>query len=691
MERAEDEDGWSRVERRRNHFRGPITTLFFTHFPEDFSEKNMWGVFAKWGKVVDIFIPGKRNKEGRRFGFVRMVGVDDPAGLARRMDQTFIGNMKLFVNVPRFEKGASRSQKMDERHYDVRMHLNHRRTDESRYTTNKILPTTQRLHGKERGGNGSYKQKLLHGTSSEKKITQHEEEIETAGETQLEGLIEKWMEKSLIGRLKSPDFLEGAQDTFVLAGMHSVRIRHLGGMLVLLTGDEGVDLMNVVKDSGDEWKEIFEDVAPWSPSMSIDSRLLWVKCEGLPLQFWNTKSFASLVNPVGELVAIDDETLSFSRLSFARLRIRTTTLDPVVLKTKILVDGNLMFIRLVEELGQCEAKRQSSYEEEEDDTSDWSQFEAKVPQSEMGFSSGGEEEEVDGVIGEKVEQGAPVGILNALLGATRDEGPDDRKLKIHDEYRRSTNLGGQLDNDKQLIKLTCQENDSQTHVSNSNGLGSADFTEAHTLVNQNPIYRPSSPPKSNPDLLDPQSRELEGVVLHFGTIVTNREEEKKDLNSEGRNSEGIPLKWPTDAEFSQAASMNSTTQLNSKGLAVVLRRSPGLGLISTLKGLGGVDHSNEAQSSWSCPDFRSQERQNEYSTCSSISDSRIELCNKRYWTRNSAEEAEKIWGLGKLLGVSFSGDNRDMVNRLSEMEDRDSEEFSNVTRKEGGGVQSVNQ
>lgn len=60
----------------------------------------MWGVFAKWGEVVDIFIPNKRNKDGRRFGFVRMARVEDPAGLARRIDQMFIGDMKLYVNVP---------------------------------------------------------------------------------------------------------------------------------------------------------------------------------------------------------------------------------------------------------------------------------------------------------------------------------------------------------------------------------------------------------------------------------------------------------------------------------------------------------------------------------------------------------------------------------------------------------------
>lgn len=94
------DEGWTLVEgsRRKNGAtRDQISTLLVTHFPENFNEKSMWKVFARWGEVVDIFIPKKRNNEGRIFGFVRMSGVDDPSHLARRIDQMFIGDMKLYV------------------------------------------------------------------------------------------------------------------------------------------------------------------------------------------------------------------------------------------------------------------------------------------------------------------------------------------------------------------------------------------------------------------------------------------------------------------------------------------------------------------------------------------------------------------------------------------------------------------
>lgn len=61
-------------------------------------------VFSRWGKVEDLFIPTRRNLASLRFGFVRFIGVTNPESLVRRIDQTFIGNMKLFVNVPKYIK-----------------------------------------------------------------------------------------------------------------------------------------------------------------------------------------------------------------------------------------------------------------------------------------------------------------------------------------------------------------------------------------------------------------------------------------------------------------------------------------------------------------------------------------------------------------------------------------------------------
>lgn len=74
-------------------------SFFFTNFPDDWDEQALWEMFLRWGKTVDVFIPKKRDKGGRRFGFVRFINVQNSKVLERELDQIWIGTYKLRVNL----------------------------------------------------------------------------------------------------------------------------------------------------------------------------------------------------------------------------------------------------------------------------------------------------------------------------------------------------------------------------------------------------------------------------------------------------------------------------------------------------------------------------------------------------------------------------------------------------------------
>lgn len=61
--------------------------FFFTRIPNEANTTDIWSVFAKYGQVVEVFIPNKLDKWGKRFGFVKFKDV---------------GNRKLKVNRARF-------------------------------------------------------------------------------------------------------------------------------------------------------------------------------------------------------------------------------------------------------------------------------------------------------------------------------------------------------------------------------------------------------------------------------------------------------------------------------------------------------------------------------------------------------------------------------------------------------------
>jgi len=57
--------------------------------------------------VKEIFIPNRRNKEGRRYGFVRLKGVADARSVEKDLDNSFIRGLKLHVNIPKYGRGEA--------------------------------------------------------------------------------------------------------------------------------------------------------------------------------------------------------------------------------------------------------------------------------------------------------------------------------------------------------------------------------------------------------------------------------------------------------------------------------------------------------------------------------------------------------------------------------------------------------
>nr|GFB81459.1 DIE2/ALG10 family [Tanacetum cinerariifolium] len=53
------------------------TSIFFTNFPDHAKAKDLWNVCKQYGQVVDAFIPDRKSKAGKRYGFVRFIRVYD--------------------------------------------------------------------------------------------------------------------------------------------------------------------------------------------------------------------------------------------------------------------------------------------------------------------------------------------------------------------------------------------------------------------------------------------------------------------------------------------------------------------------------------------------------------------------------------------------------------------------------------
>nr|GFB58556.1 RNA-directed DNA polymerase, eukaryota, nucleotide-binding alpha-beta plait domain protein [Tanacetum cinerariifolium] len=78
--------------------------IFVTNFPDNTTSADLWEICQTYGVVVDVYIPNRRSKVGKRFVFVRFIKVTNVERLVGNLCTLWIGRMHLHANVVRFER-----------------------------------------------------------------------------------------------------------------------------------------------------------------------------------------------------------------------------------------------------------------------------------------------------------------------------------------------------------------------------------------------------------------------------------------------------------------------------------------------------------------------------------------------------------------------------------------------------------
>nr|GEW52913.1 RNA-directed DNA polymerase, eukaryota [Tanacetum cinerariifolium] len=79
-------------------------SVFVSKFLEGCTAKDLWKVCNDYGTVVDVFIPNKKSKVGKRFAFVRFIKVINLGHLIENLNTIWIGRFHLFANPVHFER-----------------------------------------------------------------------------------------------------------------------------------------------------------------------------------------------------------------------------------------------------------------------------------------------------------------------------------------------------------------------------------------------------------------------------------------------------------------------------------------------------------------------------------------------------------------------------------------------------------
>ncbi|KAK6141203.1 hypothetical protein DH2020_025055 [Rehmannia glutinosa] len=273
----------------------------------------MLKTLKKFGKVEDIFIPKKKDRRGKSFGFVRFLGVLQPQQLESKLNQIWLGSYKLRVNIPRFNRESR---------------VGHTSKVSSPPQPQVIL-------------NQAFRDaRTFAEVVSEKKV----DFIFSSSDCN-----RKWVEGSFIGMLRNHEDFNSVQCELYKSGVLSTRIIPLGEKLTLLWAENKRNLEEFINEEPIWLKSWFKWVKPWSFEDACLDRQCWIKCYGIPIHAWDHHFFNLISSSIGKFIESDQAISDKLRLDVARIMVSTSSRTPISKSLLVIIDGCEFNIKLLEE------------------------------------------------------------------------------------------------------------------------------------------------------------------------------------------------------------------------------------------------------------------------------------------------------------------------------------------------------
>ncbi|GJY40359.1 RNA-directed DNA polymerase, eukaryota, reverse transcriptase zinc-binding domain protein [Tanacetum coccineum] len=243
-------------------------------------------------EVVDAYIPNRRSKAGKRFGFVRFIKVFDVERLVNNICTVWVGSHKLHANLSRFQR------------VPLNKHSNS-------HNDNGVK------RGNSRDAHYGGKQPVHKVVNKDSKLL---------------GYVNSYMHA--VKRGIQPQYvMEENKPTIVL---DETCLNH---------EDFSNSLMGKVK----EFSSLATLKMQTSTTFHIDERVTWVDIEGIPLKAWTRNTFNRIASKWGDIVHVDDQ--DEHCFHNKRICIKTKLVENIFESFKIIANGKVFWVRAKEVSG----------------------------------------------------------------------------------------------------------------------------------------------------------------------------------------------------------------------------------------------------------------------------------------------------------------------------------------------------
>lgn len=303
-------------------------SFYFSNIHDDTKKGELWKVFGRCGKVKDVFIPAKKNKDGARFGFVRFTKDSLGEALLEKLDNVWVQSLKIKVNVSLFDRELVVAPQAEED------------------SPVQILPSGGFSHSKRMVDDTSFAAVKSPSPGIFTRTCQNVKEVVCEVPA---GRMDE-LSDSVVGLLLPGFCVQKVREALIIAGMPNIKVRSLGGNQVLVDSNFKGLLKDSLLERRGWWLSWFKGFTRWSVDVPPPGRCAWLRITGVPVQLWCDEAFAKVGALFGEVLQVEAGNLQFE---LGRVRVLISNAlrvdEPVVL-----VEEGSRFVAYVSEDAQFE-------------------------------------------------------------------------------------------------------------------------------------------------------------------------------------------------------------------------------------------------------------------------------------------------------------------------------------------------
>ncbi|GAU43941.1 hypothetical protein TSUD_284480 [Trifolium subterraneum] len=338
-------------------------SYYITNFPPLISLFHLRKGFEVCGILEDVYVARKRNVHGEVYGFVKFSNVKNAYKLEKALNVVSFGNFRVFARVARFDKHdvvdgrIPGMNKCETKAAEiVGVISGPAAKGEANVEGVQVGDVFVRLWGEK-------EKEVVIGVSEKgvSKIIGHSEqpkETESAREVSIfvckytpsmEDVL--WAQSGVVATIINGEAVTVVQHRIEDAGFTGLVIIPLGANKVLIRSVSVSDAATVIDGAREFFNLVFSNLVRWNKEVVSSQRGAWVRLYGIPLHAWNDNFFKLWVLDYRRYLRADSSTIDKERLDFARILLATTSLEVVKRVEKVLVDGELIEVKVVEECG----------------------------------------------------------------------------------------------------------------------------------------------------------------------------------------------------------------------------------------------------------------------------------------------------------------------------------------------------